>query len=149
VAKERTPFKLDCISKSSKLPLYIELNCTEVTWNCPLNPNHTQPDFGRVFISYTPNKKIAETKSLKFYLQSYRYKDAFNEELATRICQDLAYFLEPSYLVVELHQNSRGGIANTSKVTYDSGDQSCIEAMRTYIPKTNFRGGWPKVKEEK
>jgi 7-cyano-7-deazaguanine reductase len=141
--RARRPFGLDCIRNSSPLPLLIELDAHEFSWNCPLNPNQTQPDYGQVFITYIPDKKVAETKSLKFYLQEFRYRDAFNEELATRICMDLSYWLQPTQLTIKLAQTSRGGIQNTCTVTYERERDKKV--MEKYEPKKDFRGGWPAI----
>src|ERR1041385_8942300 len=100
---------MDCIRNDSKVELNIALRAFEFTWNCP---SVQQPDFGTVRIQYTPIEKIVETKSLKFYLQKYRYKNAFNEELATRILMDFVYYAQPKRITVTLSQNSRGGIEN-------------------------------------
>ena len=144
--RARRPFGIECIKNDSPLPLFIELEAFEFTWNCPLNPNQTQPDFGKVFISYSPAKRLAETKSLKFYFQEYRYHDSYNEELATRICLDLTYFLQPHTLTIRLEQNARGGIQNTCTVTYNSTDPKHAAIIAKYVPKKDFRGGWAMLK---
>src|SRR5277367_1306073 len=109
--------EIQCIQNDSKLRIEIHLNCLEFTWNCP---NISQPDYGTIYIIYTPDKKVIETKSLKFYLQRYRYKNAFNEELCHRILSDLLYYVQPIKIEVKLLQNSRGGITNTSIARWDS-----------------------------
>lgn len=128
---------IDCIRNDSPLPIEINLTCFEFTWNCP---SVQQPDFGKVVIDYRPDKAIAETKSLKFYLQQYRDKNAFNEELALRILQDFVYHVRPAWVRVRLEQNSRGGIFNNSQIEW-SNDQPF-----DYTPKRTFQGGWPMLK---
>ena len=141
--QKHTSDHIECIKNDSKLPLEITLDAFEFTWNCPAIQ---QPDYGKVLIRYQPDKKIAETKSLKFYLQRYRYKNAFNEELAHRIAIDFAYYVRPKWLDVTLIQNSRGGIANTCQASYQAVAHDGL--LKDYVPKTNFRGGWPMVKEK-
>ena len=40
-------------------------------------------------IRYVPGERCVETKSLKFYLASFRNQPAFNEEIVNRILDDL------------------------------------------------------------
>ena len=146
MAKKIPAFKkLVTIKNDSRVDLFIELDCHEFSWNCPATQ---QVDFGRVFITYTPFKKIAETKSLKAYLVQYRYKNAFNEELAVRILQDLVYYLEPMKMTVRLIQTSRGGIQNTSIASWDYEREQDKEAAEEYKPKATFQGGWAMEKEK-
>ena len=86
----------------------VTLEATEFTSICPRTG---QPDFGTVTIEYTPQKRCVESKSLKFYLWSYRDEGAFCESLAARIADDLVYAIEPSWVRVRVNQNVRGGIA--------------------------------------
>jgi 7-cyano-7-deazaguanine reductase len=86
----------------------VTLDATEFTSICPRTG---QPDFGSVVVEYTPAERCLESKSLKFYLWSYRDEGAFCESLAARIADDIVYAIEPKSLRVTVHQNIRGGIA--------------------------------------
>src|SRR5437588_13123715 len=55
----------------------VTLEAQDFTSLCPVTG---QPDFAAIRISYVPDRKCVETKSLKFYLSSYRNERAFNEE---------------------------------------------------------------------
>ena len=46
---------------------FVKFNCPEFTSLCPITG---QPDFATIYISYVPNKKMVESKSLKLYLFS-------------------------------------------------------------------------------
>jgi 7-cyano-7-deazaguanine reductase len=59
-----------------------------------------QPDSARLEIRYVPGGQCVETKSLKFYLASFRNLPAFNEEIINRILDDLVEALDPVELVV-------------------------------------------------
>jgi len=48
----------------------------------------SQPDFARIDIDYVPDRLCVESKSLKFYLASYRNERAFNEAITNRILDD-------------------------------------------------------------
>lgn len=143
-AKDKHSTRLSCIRNDGSLPLTIKLTALEFTWNCP---SVQQPDFGVVHIEYIAGARVVETKSLKFYLQQYRYKNAFAEELVTRITLDLAKAIEPKSLSVTLNQNSRGGIANNVTCTWDSEVEQNMKALRDYKPRADFRGGWPEIKD--
>jgi 7-cyano-7-deazaguanine reductase len=86
----------------------VTLDATEFTSICPRTG---QPDFGSVIVEYTPGKRCLESKSLKFYLWSYRDEGVFCESLAARIADDIVYAIEPKFLRVTVNQNIRGGIA--------------------------------------
>ena len=68
------------------------------------------PDFGILSISYVPNKKIVELKSLKYYLISFRNVGIYQEALTNRIYNDLYELLDPEFLRIETDYNVRGGI---------------------------------------
>lgn len=93
----------------------IEIVAPEFTSVCPKTG---QPDFGTITITYTPNKKCVELKSLKFYLQSYRNEGIFYEMVTNTIVDDLAMVLEPRWLKVEAAFGARGGITETVVVQH-------------------------------
>ena len=61
-------------------------SCPEFTSVCPRTG---QPDFGTLTITYMPDKKCVELKSLKFYLQSFRNQGIFYEHVTNTILDDL------------------------------------------------------------
>ncbi|EKN63168.1 preQ(1) synthase [Schinkia azotoformans] len=85
----------------------ITFRAMEFTAVCPKTG---QPDFGRVEISYVPNELCIESKSLKFYLWSYRDHGAYCESLAANIADDIVYAINPKKVVVTVYQTARGGI---------------------------------------
>src|SRR6266576_1953624 len=86
----------------------VTMTGTEFTSICPKTG---QPDFGTVIIEYVPAKLCIESKSLKYYLWSYRDEGAFCEALAAQIADDVVYAIMPKSLTVRVTQNVRGGIA--------------------------------------
>jgi 7-cyano-7-deazaguanine reductase len=86
----------------------VTMTGTEFTSLCP---NTGQPDFGTVIIEYVPRDLCIESKSLKYYLWSYRNEGAFCEALAAQIADDVVYAIEPKSVTVRVMQNVRGGIA--------------------------------------
>jgi 7-cyano-7-deazaguanine reductase len=89
------------------LPQEITCETGEFSAVCPFSG---LPDLGRVTISYIPDGKIVELKSLKYYFVSFRNVGIYQEAATNRIYSDLARVLEPKYLSVETVYNTRGGI---------------------------------------
>ncbi|HUF63809.1 MAG TPA: preQ(1) synthase [Verrucomicrobiales bacterium] len=101
---------------------WIDLDCPEFTSLCPVTG---QPDHARLTIRYVPDTRCVETKSLKFYLASFRNHRAFNEEVVNRIADDLLRTCAPRKLEVHGEFAPRGGIRLTVRVKHpaeDSGD---------------------------
>ncbi|WP_027963802.1 preQ(1) synthase [Halalkalibacillus halophilus] len=90
----------------------ITFQALEFTAVCPKTG---QPDFGKVEITYTPRDKCIESKSLKFYLWSFRDQGAFCESLAAQIADDVMYAIEAQNVTVTVHQTARGGIELTTQ----------------------------------
>jgi len=87
----------------------------EFTSLCPVTGH---PDFGKIIISYIPDKKCVELKSLKYYLQSYRNEGIFFESLTNKILDDLVKVLKPRNMIVTGEFKNRGGIRLTIKAEY-------------------------------
>ena len=62
-------------------------------------------------ISYVPDKKIVESKSLKLYLFSYRNHGDYHEDVVNTIMKDLIELLDPRYIEVWGRFLPRGGIS--------------------------------------
>jgi 7-cyano-7-deazaguanine reductase len=93
----------------------IEIVSPEFTSVCPKTG---QPDFGTVTITYTPDKKCVELKSLKFYLQSYRNQGIYYEHVTNTIMDDLVAVTRPRYMKIESAFNARGGMTETVTTKY-------------------------------
>jgi 7-cyano-7-deazaguanine reductase len=91
----------------------IEIVCPEFTSECPKTG---QPDFGTITITYTPEARCVELKSLKFYLQSFRNQGIFYENIANRVFDDLTAVLAPRKLKVVAAFTPRGGITTSVSV---------------------------------
>jgi len=94
---------------------WITLNCPEFSSLCPVTG---QPDSARLVIRYVPGERCVETKSLKFYLASFRNQPAFNEEIVNRILDDLVAALAPVEMIVRGEFAPRGGIQLTTEATF-------------------------------
>jgi len=89
---------------------HIRLDCHEFSSLCPVTG---QPDYARIHIEYVPSERCVETKSLKYYLASYRNTKGFNEEIINRIADDLVAVCQPHELFVRGEFAPRGGISLT------------------------------------
>lgn len=103
----------------------IRFETDDFTSMCPVTG---QPDFARVEIDYVPNELCVESKSLKFYLASYRNERAFNEAVTNRILDDFVKACSPRHAVVTAQFSARGGIALTVRAEYP--DKSAVEHRR-------------------
>src|SRR5205807_4903037 len=82
---------------------------------CPVTG---QADFARIEIDYIPNKLCVESKSLKFYLASFRNERAFNEAVANRILDDFIRACSPHEANITASFSARGGIALTVRASF-------------------------------
>lgn len=87
---------------------------SEFTAVCPYSG---LPDFARLVISYTPDRRCVELKSLKYYVTSFRNVGIFQEHATGKIAEDLFRLLEPRTLSVRTVYNVRGGFETTCTVT--------------------------------
>ena len=94
---------------------WIRFDCEDFTSLCPITG---QPDFARLRIEYVPDARCVETKSLKFYLASFRNTASFNEEISNRILEDLIAVCQPRRLRVHGEFAARGGISVTVDAAY-------------------------------
>lgn len=95
-----------------------------------LCPRTAQPDFAKVVISYIPNERMVESKSLKLYLFSFRNQGDFHEDCINMIGKDLVKLMDPKYLEVRGIFASRGGIAIVPFYTYSTKGYEDIEKQR-------------------
>ena len=94
---------------------HIHFETDDFTSVCPVTG---QPDFARIDIDYVPDRLCVESKSLKFYLASYRNERAFNEAVTTRILDDFVKTCAPREAIVTAQFSARGGIALTVRAAY-------------------------------
>jgi 7-cyano-7-deazaguanine reductase len=95
----------------------IQIVAPEFTSVCPKTG---QPDFGTLTITYVPDKRCVELKSLKLYLQRFRNEGIFYENVTNRILDDLVAVLQPRRITLQAAFTPRGGITTTVTVTHES-----------------------------
>ena len=101
---ERVPNPMD--ASSQRVSVIIETD--EFTSLCPATGG---PDFGTITIEYVPGNWIVESKSLKYYFESFRNEPIFHERVVSKMCTDLAALLDPDWITVGGDFKPRGGLA--------------------------------------
>ena len=96
------------VNKHQDTDYFVKFNCPEFTSLCPLTG---QPDFATIYISYVPDVKMVESKSLKLYLFSFRNHGDFHEDCINIIMKDLVKLMDPKYIEVWGKFTPRGGIS--------------------------------------
>jgi 7-cyano-7-deazaguanine reductase len=97
----------------------IHFETDDFTSVCPMTG---QPDFARIDIDYVPDRLCVESKSLKFYLASYRNERAFNEAVTNRILDDFVKACSPREAIVTAQFSARGGIALSVRAEYPDSE---------------------------
>ena len=96
------------VNKHPDNDYFVKFNCPEFTSLCPITG---QPDFATITISYVPDVRMVESKSLKLYLFSFRNHGDFHEDCVNIIMKDLIKLMEPKYIEVWGKFTPRGGIS--------------------------------------
>ena len=85
----------------------VKFTCPEFTCLCPRSGF---PDFATIFITYRPKLKCVELKSLKLYINQFREKKIYHEDVTNIILEDLVKLLDPKFIEVKSDFNVRGNI---------------------------------------
>ncbi len=101
----------------------IETVCPEFTSVCPKTG---QPDFGELTITYIPDRRCIELKSLKLYLQRFRNHGAFYEHVTNRILDDLVAVCAPRSMKIIAAFTPRGGIRTRITAEFSAKQDSDV-----------------------
>lgn len=115
-----TPFRQTLETFENQFPerqYSIEIVCPEFTSVCPRTG---QPDFGCLTVTYAPDARCVELKSLKLYLQQYRNEGIFYEHVTNTILEDLVAVVEPRWMKLSAVFTPRGGITTTVRATFQA-----------------------------
>ena len=107
--------RLETFPNPTRRNYRIHFETDDFTSLCPVTG---QADFARIDIDYVPDRSCVESKSLKFYLASYRNERAFNEAVTNRILDDFLKACAPREAIVTAQFSARGGIALTVRAEY-------------------------------
>jgi 7-cyano-7-deazaguanine reductase len=92
----------------------------EFTSMCPVTG---QPDFATITITYIPDARCVEMKSLKLYFMAFRNKGIFYEAVTNQILDDLVGVLSPRKMTVIGDFAVRGGTAGTVTASYSQREK--------------------------
>jgi 7-cyano-7-deazaguanine reductase len=93
----------------------IAISCPEFTSVCPMTG---LPDFGEIRITYVPDERCVELKSLKYYLLEFRNRGIFYENATNQILDDLVAACAPRRMTVVGAFSARGGITTSVTASY-------------------------------
>ncbi len=93
----------------------IDFTCPEFTCLCPRSGF---PDFATIRIKVVPDKYCVELKSLKLYINSFRDKHVFHEDVTNIILEDLVNLLDPWEITVVGDFTVRGNIHTVITATH-------------------------------
>lgn len=93
----------------------IEIEIPEFTSVCPKTG---LPDFGMLKLTYVPDKKCLELKSLKMYTLAYRNLGIFYENVVNRFLRDVVTAAQPVSATVVGEFTPRGGLQSRITATW-------------------------------
>ena len=100
--------QLEKFENRTKVRKYtIEFTCPEFTCLCPRSGF---PDFATIKIKYIPDEFCVELKSLKLYINGFRDRKVFHEDVTNEILDDLVKLLNPHEIEVVGDFTVRGNI---------------------------------------
>lgn len=106
----------------------IHFETADFTSICPVTG---QADFAKIEIDYIADELCVETKSLKFYLASFRNERGFNEAITNRILDDFVKACAPREATITAAFSARGGIALTVRASFpDSVGRDSVEPTK-------------------
>lgn len=97
----------------------VEFTCPEFTCVCPASGF---PDFATIFIKYVPREWCVELKSLKLYINQFRDRGIFHEDVANVILDDLVALLDPWEMEVVGDFSVRGNIKTVVRARHERGE---------------------------
>ncbi len=109
----------------SKLEVFANINpqrnylitITDPEFSC-LCPRTGYPDFATIELKYVPDKWCLELKSFKLYINKFRDRGIFHEEVVNEILDDLVKVCQPRYVAVHGDFNPRGNIHTVVSANY-------------------------------
>ena len=94
----------------------IAISCPEFTSVCPKTG---LPDFGEIRITYVPDERCIELKSLKYYIIGFRNRGIFYEAVTNEILDDLVAACGPRRMTVVGDFSVRGGLKTVVTASYE------------------------------
>ena len=109
----------------------ISIDVPEFTSLCPKTG---MPDFGEIRITYVPNDRCIELKSLKYYFLDFRNRGIFYETVTNQILDDLVAACEPRRMTVVGDFTPRGGIKTVVTASYEAQINAQLPTTNSQLP---------------
>jgi 7-cyano-7-deazaguanine reductase len=93
----------------------VQFTIPEFTAICPFSDF---PDFATLKLTYVPNQRCIELKSLKLYINSFREVKIFHEHVVNKILGDFVAACDPLEAHLEGDFNVRGNIHTMVRTSY-------------------------------
>ena len=93
----------------------VQLTVPEFTCVCPLSGF---PDFATLHVRYVPGLRCVELKSLKLYVNGFRDRGMFHEDVVNVVLDDLVGLLSPRWCEVVGDFNVRGNIKTVVRAAH-------------------------------
>ncbi|BFM41299.1 preQ(1) synthase [Synechocystis sp. LKSZ1] len=93
----------------------IHITLPEFTCKCPFSG---YPDFATFELTYCPDEKVVELKSLKLYINRYRDQYISHEEVVNVILDDFVAACDPLYAKLRADFNPRGNVHTVVEVEH-------------------------------
>lgn len=91
----------------------VNITLPEFTCKCPFSG---YPDFATIHITYSPDRKVVELKTLKLYINSYRDRYIPHEEVVNQILDDFVAACDPLEATVKGDFSPRGNVHTVIEV---------------------------------
>ena len=95
--------------------IWIDFEIPEFTAICPFSDF---PDFAIIRLSYVPNERCLELKSLKMYINAFRSLKIFHEHVVNVILEDFVKACDPLKVRIEGDFHVRGNIKTIIRAKY-------------------------------
>ena len=100
----------------------IDITNLEFTAVCPKTG---LPDFATIRVTYVPDERCVELKSLKEYFLSFRDVGIFHEHVVNKVMDDFVAACHPRKVEVVGEFNVRGGLKTVVRASYSREDDGC------------------------
>lgn len=114
--EEMNLYKLDTFKyEYAGKKIWIDFEIPEFTAICPFSDF---PDFAVIKLSYVPNQRCIELKSLKLYINSFRNIKVFHEHVVNVIMEDFVAACDPLKVEITGDFHVRGNIKTIVRTSY-------------------------------
>ena len=100
----------------------IDITNLEFTAICPKTG---LPDFATIRVTYVPDERCVELKSLKEYFLSFRDVGIFHEHVVNKVLDDFVAACRPRKVEVVGEFNIRGGLKTVVRASYSEERDNC------------------------